>query len=81
MMAVLGSTETDMLKTLKDGKMWMVTQPDHGQVAGYFAAHWGNDKFMRLGYYPSVPAPQPLRDETAFAREWTIRRLSARRPR
>lgn len=26
---------------LKDGKLWPVTQPDHGQAAGYLAAHWG----------------------------------------
>ena len=56
-----------MLKTIKDGKLWMVTQPDHGQLAGYLAAHWGGHAdFNRPGYYASVNQ-QRLRDETIFA--------------
>ena len=66
-MEVLGGTETDMLKTLKGGKLWLVTQPDHGQIAGYLAAHWGNDHFKRPGHYASVPDPERLRAETVFA--------------
>jgi hypothetical protein len=50
MMEVLGGTETDMLKPLNDGKLWLVTQPDYGQVAGYLAAHWGNEHFKRPRY-------------------------------
>jgi Protein of unknown function (DUF3891) len=32
----------------------LITQNDHGDLAGQFAAHWGNDKFARLNPYPSV---------------------------
>jgi hypothetical protein len=56
-----------MLKTLKDGRLWLVTQPDHGRVAGYLAAHWGNDQFTPPGSYASVPEPGRLRAETIFA--------------
>jgi len=44
-----------MLKTLRQGQMWLVTQPDHAQVSGYLAAHWGNDDFARPGYFASSP--------------------------
>ncbi len=50
-----------MLKTLKDERLWLVTQPDHAQVAGYLAAHWGNDEFARPGYFASAPDPERLR--------------------
>ena len=32
----------------------LITQNDHGDLAGQFAAHWGNDKFARLDPYPSM---------------------------
>jgi len=32
----------------------LITQNDHGDLAGQFAAHWGNDKFARLNPYPSM---------------------------
>ncbi|HTN73073.1 MAG TPA: DUF3891 family protein [Methylomirabilota bacterium] len=32
----------------------MITQNDHGDLAGQFAAHWGNDQFARLKPYPSM---------------------------
>ena len=56
-----------MLKTLQHGKLWLVTQPDHAQVAGYLAAHWGNDDFVRPGYFASAPDPERLRAETVMA--------------
>ena len=56
-----------MLKTQKHGRLWLVTQPDHAQVAGYLAAHWGNDDFVRPGYFSSVPDPERLRAETVMA--------------
>jgi hypothetical protein len=35
----------------------MITQNDHGDLAGQFAAHWGNEKFARLNpYQPMVLA-------------------------
>ena len=54
-----------MLKTVQHGRMWLVAQPDHAEVAGYLAAHWGNDDFVRAGFLwrtPRTPndfAPQP----------------------
>ena len=56
-----------MLKTLQGGRLWLVTQPDHAQVAGYLAAHWGNDEFVRPGNFASVPDPERLRAETVMA--------------
>lgn len=32
----------------------LITQNDHGDLAGQFAAHWGNDKFARLNPYQSM---------------------------
>jgi len=51
-----------MLKISKNGKLYLITQPDHAQVAGYRAAHRGNDEFGRgsrrgpPGYH-LVPVP------------------------
>ncbi len=56
-----------MLKTLRDGRLLLVTQPDHAQVTGYLAAHWGNEDFVRPGYFASVPDPGRLRAETVMA--------------
>ena len=47
--------------------MWFVTQPDHAQVSGYLAAHWGNDDFAHPGYFASSPDPERLRAETIVA--------------
>ncbi|MFM1767492.1 MAG: hypothetical protein RJA22_21 [Verrucomicrobiota bacterium] len=56
-----------MLKTIKDGRLWLVTQPDHGQVAGYLAAHWGgHGGFTRPGHFGGAD-PERLRAETIFA--------------
>ena len=30
-----------------DGTVVMITQNDHAQLSGLFAAHWGNDKFEK----------------------------------
>ena len=55
-----------MLKTIKDGKLWLVTQPDHGQVAGYLAAHWGNHAgFAKPGYFTSS-YDEELRQQTVL---------------
>ncbi|MGH7826637.1 MAG: DUF3891 family protein [Candidatus Binatia bacterium] len=32
----------------------LITQNDHGDLAGQFAAHWGNEKFARLNPYQSM---------------------------
>ncbi|HWO40909.1 MAG TPA: DUF3891 family protein [Candidatus Eisenbacteria bacterium] len=32
----------------------LITQNDHGDLAGQFAAHWGNERFARLNPYASM---------------------------
>ncbi|MFZ9914408.1 MAG: DUF3891 family protein, partial [Phycisphaerales bacterium] len=62
-----------MLKTRKDGAVWMVSQPDHSQLAGYFAAHWGNGAFAKLGGFTTPVAaadPERLRDEAVLKAEY-----------
>jgi hypothetical protein len=56
-----------MLKTSVDGQVWLVTQPDHGKVAGYLASHWGNHDFRRPGHHGSASDPERLRAEIVFA--------------
>ena len=56
-----------MLKTLRDKKMWLVSQPDHAELAGFLAANWGNDAFARPGQFASADDPERLRAETVLA--------------
>ncbi len=56
-----------MLKTLRDKKMWLVSQPDHAELAGFLAANWGNDEFARPGQFASANDPEQLRAETVLA--------------
>lgn len=56
-----------MLKTLKDGKNWLISQPDHAEVSAFLATHWGNGEFARPGYYADSPDPERLRAETLLA--------------
>ncbi|MEW5977854.1 MAG: DUF3891 family protein [Acidobacteriota bacterium] len=56
-----------MLKTERNGVYWLVTQPDHGAVAGYMAAHWGNDQFAVPGGHSQAADPAELRAETVLA--------------
>jgi hypothetical protein len=37
-----------------DGSIVMITQNDHAQLSGLFAAHWGNEKFEKPRPYPSL---------------------------
>jgi hypothetical protein len=37
-----------------DGSIVMITQNDHAQLSGLFAAHWGNDKFEKPRPYVSL---------------------------
>jgi hypothetical protein len=55
-----------MLKTAQDPTLF-VTQPDHAQLAGYLAAHWGNADFASPGGYAPVASPERLRSETVRA--------------
>ncbi len=40
-----------MLVTRGEGRLRLITQPDHAALAGWFAQHWGNDQF-------AIPAPR-----------------------
>ena len=50
-----------------NNQSWLVTQPDHGQLAGALAAHWGNDTFQPLGNLSAVRNPSRLREQAVFA--------------
>ena len=56
-----------MLKSRKDGRTYLVSQPDHARVAGFFAAHWGNTEFARPAYFGESDSPERLRAETVLA--------------
>ena len=56
-----------MLRTQRDNTTWLISQPDHGRVAGYLAAHWGNDDFAAPGRFADSRNPEELRAETVLA--------------
>lgn len=56
-----------MLKIHRQEKTYLITQPDHAQVAGYLAAHWGNEEFSPPGSFAQVKEPELLRSETVLA--------------
>jgi hypothetical protein len=37
-----------------DGSIVMITQNDHAQLSGLFAAHWGNEEFEKPRPYGSL---------------------------
>jgi len=55
-----------LLKTIDNGTIRLVTQPDHAVAAGYMAAHWGNEEFTKLGFYDNCSEPDKLAAETIF---------------
>ncbi len=55
-----------MLKTQVGREYWCIEQPDHGVVAGYLAAHWGNDQFTQPGYCAATADPESLRGEVVL---------------
>ncbi len=56
-----------MLKTHRNGETWLVSQPDHGAVAGFLAAHWGNDEFAVQGGMSRHGNSERLHAETVLA--------------
>ncbi len=57
-----------MLKTRIGDAVWLVTQPDHAQVAGYLAAHWGGvHDFAQPGAFAPADHPELLRQEVVQA--------------
>lgn len=55
-----------MLKTRLESQLQFVTQPDHGALAGYLAAHWGNGQFSMPGDFAPAVDPSRLRSEVIF---------------
>jgi len=43
-----------MVRYESDGSIVMITQNDHAQLSGLFAAHWGNDEFEKPRPYGSL---------------------------
>ena len=43
-----------MVNPYDDSRLMLALQIDHSRVAGYFAAHWGNQDFARPEPYTSV---------------------------
>ncbi len=56
-----------MLKTTRDGQVWLITQPAHAELAGKMAAHWGNEEFAVPGHFAASADPQRLRREVVLA--------------
>ena len=56
-----------MLKTIQNDKLYMITQPDHAQIAGYLEAHWGNEEFNAPGYFHKSDDHERLKDEIVLA--------------
>ncbi len=59
-----------MLKIQEQNTAYYTSQPTHAELSGYFAAHWGNDNFVRPGYYSdqlSAEAARELAEEVIFA--------------
>ena len=56
-----------MLKTLREKKLWLVSQPDHAEVSGFLAYHWGNDEFTRPGHFNNSVDSEKLWAETVLA--------------
>ena len=62
-----------------DGSIVMITQNDHAQLSGLFAAHWGNEKFEKPRPYPSLVRAAMFHDRGWIRYETspTTRRSSA----
>src|ERR1700721_186716 len=67
LLLVADEASDPMLKTLANGQVWLVTQPDHGKIAGYLASRWGNRDFRRPGHHGGAADPERLRAEIVFA--------------
>jgi hypothetical protein len=57
-----------MLRLETETGWWLVTHPDHARLAGAFAEHWGNQKFL-----PPEPRENVLRGIARHDDGWTAR--------
>jgi len=57
-----------MLKSIVDGRIHLVTQPDHAQISGALAAHWGGaNGFAMPGQFDGAHRPRAWRNEVVLA--------------
>jgi hypothetical protein len=54
-----------------DSKVLLILQTDHSRIAGWLAAHWGNDRFARLRPYASMVLAAQEHDSGWW--EWEIK--------
>ena len=57
-----------MLRLETETGWWLVTHPDHARLAGAFAEHWGNDRFL-----PPEPRANVLRGIARHDDGWAAR--------
>ena len=56
-----------MLKTTRNGQVWLITQPAHAELSGQMAAHWGNEEFAVPGHFAASADSERLRQEVVLA--------------
>jgi len=57
-----------MLRSETETGWWLVTHPDHARLAGAFAKHWGNERFL-----PPEPRTNVLRGIACHDDGWALR--------
>ena len=57
-----------MLRLETETGWWLVTHPDHARLAGAFAEHWGNDRFL-----PPEPRAHVLKGIARHDDGWALR--------
>src|SRR6266853_4850726 len=57
-----------MLRSETEPGWWLVTHPDHARLAGAFAKHWGNERFL-----PPEPRTNVLRGIACHDDGWALR--------
>lgn len=60
-----------MVNKIDDDRLLLVLQIDHTRIAGWFAAHWGNDEFESVKPYRSMVLATQEHDSGWW--EWEIR--------
>ena len=58
-----------MLRLETETGFWLITHPDHAHLAAAFAAHWGNDLFLRPSPRPNVLHAIKVHDDGWIVRD------------
>src|SRR6476659_8818049 len=69
--ANLGGYNPMMVCPYDDSRLLLILQIDHSRIAGWIAAHWGNDRFARLCPYASMVLAAQEHDSGWW--EWEIK--------